>query len=344
MERVKFTTIRKRISWGSIMAGVITVLAISILLSILASSIGLFQFDPQSSEPTSGIGTTVGIFTVVSLILSLAAGGFVVGKLAGVDGMIHGFIVWATTMIVAVVFMAFLAVGTVRMAGNILGSVTSMAGQVLSGVGSVVEGSVSGVAKGADYLLGDIDFSGDTDPKEVRQDIRQALRKSGVKELQPEYLQGQMKMVKSDFDKSVKKLATHPKEAESIINGFLDRLSTRADGIAKNIDRDDLTKAIANNSNLSKAEVGRAADEYMELIDKARVEGREQIESLQQNIQEAKQEMEMMKQKALEEAERASNAAARAGLVSFFALLVGAGICAVAGFYGARTTREGYEV
>jgi len=344
MERIRVTPIIKRISWGSIIAGVVTVFAISILLSILATSISLFQFDPQSSEPVSGIGTTIGIFTVISLILSLAAGGFVVGKLAGTDGIIHGFIVWATTMIAAVIFMAFLTVGTVRMAGNILGSVTSMAGNVLSGVGSVVEGSGSAIGDVAQGIFGDMDFSGETDNQQVRQDIRQALRKSGVKELQPEYLNKQMKSVKSDFDRSIKKLATNPNDADAIINNFLDRLSNRTEGIAQNIDRDDLTRAIANNSNLSKAEVDKAADEYIELIDKARTQGQEQIENLKQNIENAKQEIEVMKQKALEEADKASNAAGRAAMISFFALLIGGGICAGAGFFGAKMTRERYEV
>jgi len=344
MERIKYIPLKKRISWGSIIAGVVTVFAISILLSILASSIGLLQFDPQSSDPASGIGTTIGVITVLSLILSMAAGGFVAGKLAGADGIIHGFIVWATTMILAVVFMAMLTVGTVKMVGNILGSVTSMAGNVLSGVGSVVEGAGSGVANVAEGLFGDIDFSGDTDSKEVRQDIRQALKKSGVKELQPEYLNSQMKMVKSDFDKSVKKLVTNPNDAETIINGFLDRLSNRTEGITQNIDRDDLTRAIANNSSLSKAEVDKAADEYIELIDKAKVQGQEQIENLKQNIEEAKQELQALKQKALEETDKASNAAGRAGMISFFALLIGAGICGAASFFGAKMTQERYEV
>ena len=84
--------LKKRVSWGSVFGGVVTVLAVSILLSVLGSSIGLFMFDPFADNPVSGIGTTVGIGTALALIVSMVAGGFVAGKLAGVDGLIHGFL------------------------------------------------------------------------------------------------------------------------------------------------------------------------------------------------------------------------------------------------------------
>ena len=41
MEQVNLTRVRKRVSWGSIFAGVVTVLAISVLISMLVTSIGL---------------------------------------------------------------------------------------------------------------------------------------------------------------------------------------------------------------------------------------------------------------------------------------------------------------
>ena len=84
-----------------------TVLAISVLLSILNSSIGLFMLNPLSEHPASGIGTAVGIGSAVILVAGMTAGGFVAGKLAGMDGIIHGFLVWATTLIVAVILGIF---------------------------------------------------------------------------------------------------------------------------------------------------------------------------------------------------------------------------------------------
>ncbi len=343
MERVRFTDITRRVSWGSIFGGVVTVLAISILLSILASSIGLFKFDPTSNDPTSGIGTTFGIWTAISLILSMAAGGFVAGKLAGADGFIHGFLVWATSMIVTVFLVGMMAMGAVKMTANALGSVASAAGSVVSGVGSAVGSGVSAMADQAQNVLGDIDLNDDMDRTEVRKDVREALRKSGVKEFQPEYLQRQLRGVKSDLRMSAKKLATHPNDADKIINSFLDRLQTRTDKAFKNVDREDLTRAIANNSNLSQAEVEKAVDEYSILINNTIEQGKEQVENLRESIDQAKQDLQVMKQEALEKADKAANAAGRSALIAFFAMLIGAALAAFTGYYGAGKTMEGYE-
>ncbi len=343
MERINLTEIRKRISWGSVFAGVVTVLAISILISILTTSISLFMFDPLSDEPTSGIGTTVGIWTVVALIISLITGGFVAGKLAGADGMIHGFLVWATTMIVAVIMGVLLTIGAVKLTANILGSVSSVTGNVLSGMGSMVGNGVSALSDQAKNLFGNIDFSDDVNGNDIQKDIRRALKKSGVKELQPDYLENQLKAVKSDLKKTVKKIVADPNNADDLINGFMNRLQNRADKITDNIDRNDISRAIANNTDLSKAEADKAVDEYTQMINNGIAQVKEEINNLEQAVEKAKQEWEVMKQKALEEAEEASNAAARSALWSFFAMLIGAGLCSWAGSYGTRRTMEGYE-
>ena len=71
MRKLSLADLKDRISWGSVFGGVMTVLAISVLLSILNSSIGLFMLDPLSEHPASGIGTAVGIGSAVILIVSI---------------------------------------------------------------------------------------------------------------------------------------------------------------------------------------------------------------------------------------------------------------------------------
>ena len=195
--------LKKRVSWGSVFGGVVTVLAVSILLSVLGSSIGLFMFDPFADNPVSGIGTTVGIGTAVALIVSMIAGGFVAGKLAGVDGLIHGFLVWGTTLIVGAFFGVLLTVGAARLTMNALGAASSVAGGVISGTGSIVGSGVSALSDQAKELFGGIDFKVDLKDGEIPKDIRAVLAKSKVKELQPDYLQKQLENVKTDLGKSV---------------------------------------------------------------------------------------------------------------------------------------------
>lgn len=344
MERIKLLSNRRRVSWGSIIAGVVTVLSLSILLSMIGTSIGLFMFHPTENDPASGIGTTVGIWTVITLLISLFAGGFVSGKLAGADGMIHGFLVWSGTVIIAVILGIWLMMGAVKLTANVLGAVSSVTGSVLSGVGSAVGQGASALGKEVKSVFDNIDFNVDDNSNNVPRNVREALRKSGVKELQPNYLNNQMKAVKRDFDKSVKKLVTHPKDADNIINSFLDRLQNRANKWTQNINKEDLVQALANNSDLSRAEAEKTVDQYIDLTNQGIAKAKQQINNLEEDLQQAKQDLQQMKQQALEQAEEASQAAARSTLISFFAMLVGAVLCAWAGFLGTRKTKEGYEV
>lgn len=263
MKKLSFAGLKGRVSWGSVFGGVMTVLAISVLLSILNSSIGLFMFDPLSDHPVAGIGTAVGIGSAIILVAGMAAGGFVAGKLAGMDGMIHGFLVWATTLIVAVVLGIFLAVGAAKMTVNTLGAVSSVTGSVLSGTGDTVGNGVAALSEDAKELFGEIDFNATLKEGNIPQNIRTALLKSDVKELQPDYLQKQLAEVKDDLEASVKKIVRFPQQADESIDSFLDRLKQRTENISKNIDRNDLAKAIANNTNMSKAEANKTIDQYM---------------------------------------------------------------------------------
>ncbi|WP_294616993.1 hypothetical protein [uncultured Bacteroides sp.] len=340
MKKLSFIELRGRVSWGSVLGGVMTVLAISVLLSILNSSIGLFMFDPLSEHPVSGIGAAVGIGSAVILVVGMAAGGFVAGKLAGMDGIIHGFLVWATTLIVAVILGIFLAVGTAKMTANALGAVSSVTGSVLSGAGNVVGSGVSALSGEAEKLFGKVDFNATLKDGDIPQNIRTALVKSNVKELQPDYLKKQLEEVKNDLSKSIKTIVASPQETDETLNGFLGRLKQRAENLSKNIDREDLSKAIANNTNMSKAEADKTVEQYMDLIDDAKV----QIDNLETNLQKAVQEWEEVKHKALVAADKATDAAARSALVSFFAILFGAVLCCVAGAYGSRKTQERVEI
>ena len=333
MKKLSFAGLKGRVSWGSVFGGVMTVLAISVLLSILNSSIGLFMFDPLSDHPVAGIGTAVGIGSAIILVAGMAAGGFVAGKLAGMDGMIHGFLVWATTLIVAVVLGIFLAVGAAKMTVNTLGAVSSVTGSVLSGTGDTVGNGVAALSEDAKELFGKIDFNATLKEGNIPQNIRTALLKSDVKELQPD-----------DLEASVKKIVRSPQQADESIDSFLDRLKQRTESISKNIDRNDLAKAIANNTNMSKAEANKTIDQYMNLLENARMEAGKQIDKLEVTLKKAAQEWKEIKHEALVAADKATDAAARSALISFLAILSGAVLCCIAGVYGSRKTQERVDI
>lgn len=65
---------------------------------------------------------------------------------------------------------------------------------------------VSALSEEAEELFGKIDFNASMKEGNISQNIRTALVKSDVPELQPDYLQKQLAVVKDDLTKSVKKL------------------------------------------------------------------------------------------------------------------------------------------
>ena len=132
-------------------------------------------------------------------------------------------------------------------------------------------------------------------------------------------------------------------EDESI-DSFLDRLKQRTENISKNIDRNDLAKAIANNTNMSKAEANKTIDQYMNLLENARMEAGKQIDKLEVTLKKAAQEWKEIKHEALVAADKATDAAARSALISFLAILSGAVLCCIAGAYGSRKTQERVDI
>jgi surface antigen len=114
------------VSWGSIIAGVVTFLAVTVLLSLVTAGIGL-----------GGSGVGAGIWSVIALALALAAAGFVAGALAVRSGLLHGFLTWATSLVVALALTVWLSASLL----GAVGGVVSSASQALSGtdVSQVVE-------------------------------------------------------------------------------------------------------------------------------------------------------------------------------------------------------------
>lgn len=110
---------RTNASWGAIFAGVATFLALSLVLNIATAAMGLQGVD----------GTAAGIWSIVTVGIALAAGGFVAGALAVRAGLLHGFLTWATSMLSVLVLAGWLGTGLLGAAGDIAGGAAQTAGQ-----------------------------------------------------------------------------------------------------------------------------------------------------------------------------------------------------------------------
>lgn len=123
---------RPWISWAGIFAGLVSGLAVYMLLALLGVAIGLTAINPEAAEPVGQVPLFTGIWTAVSLIASAFVGGFVAARISGLtrksDGMMHGLVAWG----VSVIIFAYLISTSV---GALLGGTMSVLGQAAQAVG-----------------------------------------------------------------------------------------------------------------------------------------------------------------------------------------------------------------
>jgi hypothetical protein len=96
-----------RIRWGPILAGLFTAIATQLVLSAIGAAIGLSGI-AGSGAPRSDagdIGSAVGIWSIISLVISLWIGGWITTRGAGPmnrsSALMNGVILWATTLAVS---------------------------------------------------------------------------------------------------------------------------------------------------------------------------------------------------------------------------------------------------
>jgi ABC-type transport system involved in multi-copper enzyme maturation permease subunit len=327
----------KKISWGSVIGGVITALAVSLLLSTLGTSLGFSIVDPTSDDPVNGAGTLVVIWSGISIIVSLAAGAFIAGRLAENDGLIHGFLVWATSLIVAAVLGAMLVGSAVKVTGNALGAIASTSGSLLSGAGSVLGGGVSGLTDVSGKMFDKLNIDTNLEPEQLQADVITALKKSGLPSLQPEFMQQQLDGAKTDLSDAVKEFINLPDNSDAIMQNLIDKLKKRGEAITQDVDEGSLKKALSENTKMTSAEVDKTVTNLIHAKEKTAQLVNQRLGDVEVKITQARQEYTELKQKAREHAAVAADALSRAALWSFFALVIGAICSALAGLWGVRT-------
>ena len=115
------------VSWGAILAGVVTFLAIMILLGVGAAAMGL--------QGSTGMAT--GIFALISLAVAFAAAGYVSGALGVRAGLFHGLGTWATSLIASLVLAGWLGSSIIGGLGAVLGDVTGTVAETAGNAANV---------------------------------------------------------------------------------------------------------------------------------------------------------------------------------------------------------------
>lgn len=102
--RTQIVEYHDRVRWGPIFAGIVTALATQLVLSAIGAAIGASSI-AGSGAPRSeagGVGSAVGIWSIVSLFLSLLVGGWIAARTSGPmnrsTALLNGAILWAATL------------------------------------------------------------------------------------------------------------------------------------------------------------------------------------------------------------------------------------------------------
>lgn len=323
-------------SWGAIIAGAVTVLAVSILLSMLTTSLGLGMVDAQARNPLEGIGAAVGFSSAVAVLISLAAGGFVAGRLAGRAGFTHGFLTWAVSMLVAIMLSVLAISGAAHTTTSAVGSVASAVGSAAGSAGAAAGDAASALASAVDdRLIGEFDFD------QTRRDLRSQLRNTQIEALQPENLEPVLQGARDDVTGAARELAFNPGDFDRIAGDLGKKLKERIDSVAGDINRDDVVTGLVNNG-MTREEAGQAADKAMATYARARDAIATRIDQAEQTLAKARQRLDAMEAEARRQADAAASAASGAALWGFLASLLGAAVASFAGLFGMRS-RDRYH-
>lgn len=319
-------------SWGAIFAGTVTGIAVLLLFSLLGVATGLGIIEPTSNDPFDNLGIGLGIWAVVTLVVSLAAGGFVTGVLARRAGFIHGVVTWATSLILAAALLSWGAASALGAAGQVIGSTASALGSgaqsVASGAGNALEGATEPIT----------DALGEVDQEEVTGEMEEVLVGTDIEELQPEYLQDQFTEAGDEVLTAGQDLLVNPEDSDQILADLSDSLTQRAETIGEAVDEEAIANSVEQNTDLTGAEADELAQNTVSAVENTSSAAQEQIGNAEAAIEDVSSEVEAFIADAREAAEEASDTGAKAAGWGFAGLLVSLVITAFAGLFGARVT------
>lgn len=156
-----------RISWGAIFAGAIIAVVMQFLLNLLGLGVGLTTFEFTGNDDSAGgFGMAQGIWTIISALIALFAGGWVAAHLAGMprrtDGILHGAVTWALTTLLTLYILTTGVGAIVSGTTSLLSQGMNLAGQgvaaVAPGAATVIQENVdlSGLKRQGQALVADI--------------------------------------------------------------------------------------------------------------------------------------------------------------------------------------------
>ena len=124
-----------RVRWGPIFAGLAIALSTQLVLSAIGAAIGSNNIAGSGSprSDVGGAGTAVGVWSIISLLISLFIGGWMTTRTCGPmnrsTALLNGAILWATTLAVSAWLLSSGVSGAFGVVGANAGEIINQAQQ-----------------------------------------------------------------------------------------------------------------------------------------------------------------------------------------------------------------------
>lgn len=179
----------RKISWPAVFAGLVVAVAVHIALNVLGLGIGLGAIDPMATGPMEGLGIGTLIWYVISMLISLFAGGWVASRLSGIpttdSSILHGILTWGLFTIVSLFIVTTTIGAVVSGIAGVAGEATSLAGRGMEAAAPYAADRAGQLSETAADLAEDVE-STINDPQTERQarktadEIRSALSTAAI--------------------------------------------------------------------------------------------------------------------------------------------------------------------
>lgn len=257
---IRIAPITTRLSWGAIFAGLLVATALQLVFGVLGAAVGLAAWDTDSGR---ALGIGAAIWAALSVLIALYIGGATTGRLAGVltrkDGILHGILVWATSLLFAVWMIS--------------SGVRSLAGATFSVFGNVAGAAAGAVTSAAGAAAAQ---SGGIDLQTVRNEVEQLLRQTGVPALNPD-------SIAAAAERAGQSATQTPSSNEEVASEIAEMVRARAGSV----DREAMINVIVARTGRSRAEAERIADRVVSLQQSAS----RQIDTLQARVGETAEDV-----------------------------------------------------
>lgn len=304
----------KRVSWGAIFAGAVIALALQIALNILGLGIGVSAINPATeANPMSGFGTGAAFWFSIATLLSLFAGGWVSGRLAGiprtVDSSLHGLLTWG----LATLLLFYLLTSTV---GTLIGGTFRALGNGLSAASRGVAAAAPEVAGVVKEQL--VQSGVELDLSSIKEEINTTLKQTRKADLQPGTLEKRADNAGKVVKGAASEAASDPAESDRTVEETLERLRKSGSKTMDAADKDALINVVMARTGKSRPEAEATVASY-----------EKSYQELYAKYEETKAQAEA---KARELAQATAEATTSAALWAFAALLASAVAAAAGGF------------